>query len=155
MLKVTLIELILRAVPEAFIYMFAMYAFSGQKLDKIQYIKASIGLAMSMFAIRFLPISYGIHTILILMVIIAISVMFNKLNIVGVITASIINVVIQFMAEGINIMFIQYCLGKNLQEVVGNPISKTIYGVPSLILWALVITAYYRMMRKRVSKKND
>ncbi|MFQ9697515.1 MAG: hypothetical protein ACLRY5_11860 [Zhenhengia sp.] len=155
MLKITLIEFILRAIPEAFIHIFAMYAFTGMKLDKHHYIRTSLILGVTMFAIRFLPISYGIHTILIIMAMITLSITLNKLGIIETIRAAIINVIVQFLAEGVNILLIESVFRKSVQEVVSDPITKVLYGIPSLIIWIMAICAYYKWIGKKKEKKYD
>ena len=149
MLNVTLVDFIFRAIPEAFIHIFAMYVFVGAKIDKKSYTKASILLAMMMFIIRSLPISYGIHTILIIMAMITLSITLNKLSIIDTIRAAIINVIIQFIAEGLNILFIQMILKKDLEVVIIEPLSKVRYGIPSLIIWVAIIFIYYKFMGKK------
>ena len=155
MLKVTLIEFILRGIPEAFIHLFAMYAFTGVKLDKRRYVKTGIILAIMMLFIRFLPISYGIHTILIIMAMITLSITLNKLGIIETIRAAIINVIVQFLAEGINMLLIQGMFRKSVQEIVSDPITKVIYGIPSLIIWMLVIFIYYKWIGKKKRRSHD
>ena len=148
MLKITLVEFIFRAVPEAFIHIFAMCVFVGVKIGKKDYIKTSILLSMMMFIIRALPISYGIHTILIIMGMIALSITLNKLSIIDTIRAAIINVVVQFLAEGINLLFIQVVLKREIEVVIAEPVSKTLYGMPSLLIWIMFIFIYYKFMGK-------
>lgn len=155
MLKVTLIEFIFRAIPEAFIYIFAMYVFAGAKIDKVRYIKTSIILAIMMCTIRSLPISYGVHTILIIMIAITLCGTINKLAIIDIIHASIISVVIQFLAEGIDILLIEAVFKKNIHEVLKNPLHKVIYGIPSLVMWGAAIFIYYQYISKKVKKSND
>lgn len=152
MLQVTLIEFILRGIPEAFIHLFAMYTFTGVKLDKHRYIKTGIILSMIMLIIRCLPISYGIHTILIIMAMITLSITLNKLGIIETIRAAIINVIVQFLAEGINMILIEGCFGRSIQEISSDPITKVFYGIPSLIIWMIFIFGYYKWIDRKKKK---
>lgn len=152
MLQVTLIEFILRGIPEAFIHLFAMYTFTGVKLDKHLYIKTGIILSIIMLFIRCLPISYGIHTILIIMAMITLSITLNKLGIIETIRAAIINVIVQFLAEGINMMLIQGVFGKSVQEISSKPIVKVLYGIPSLVIWMTAIFTYYKWIGRKKKK---
>lgn len=154
MLNVTLVDFIFRSIPEAFIYIFAMCVFVGVKIEKKRYMKTSILLAMMMFIIRTLPISYGIHTILIIMGIITLSITLNKLSIIDTIRAAIINVIVLFIAEGLNVLFIQIVLKKDLEVVMVEPLSKVLYGIPSLIIWVTIIFIYYKFIGK-TRKYND
>ena len=70
MLKLSVVEFVARAVPEAFLFIFAIYTFSHTRINKKRYLLSSLLMTIMIFIIRSLPISYGIHTILSIMVLI-------------------------------------------------------------------------------------
>ncbi len=73
MLKLSIVEFVARAIPEAFLLIFAVYTFSNTRMNKKNYLLSSFLMLIMIFIIRSLPISYGIHTILSIMVIILLS----------------------------------------------------------------------------------
>nr|WP_312292105.1 hypothetical protein [Clostridium chromiireducens] len=75
MLQLTVLEFTIRTIPEALVYIFAAYVFSNKKLDVNKYLISSFLLAIGTFLVRMLPINYGVHTIL---AIIIQMVIFNK-----------------------------------------------------------------------------
>ena len=149
MLSQLIIITLFRGIPEAFIHMFGIYAFGRVKLDKKKYMVSSLILAMAMVGIRMLPISYGIHSILVIMTIIAISIIINQFNIVYSITVVIFDMIIQFLAEGINMVLIEYVLKKNISEAMSNVVSKVVYGIPSLVIAFSVIYVISSVFKKR------
>ncbi len=86
------------------------------------------------FIIRSLPISYGIHTILSIMVIILLSYIINGIDIMKAVKSTIITIIFQLICEGTNIFIIQYILEEDMNHIFSNPNLKTIYGIPSLII---------------------
>lgn len=155
MLSEIIITTILRGIPEAFIHMYAMFALANVKIDKKKYTLSSIVLAFLMVLISYLPISYGIHSILVVMVIIGLGVMVNQFDTVYCISVAIINMIIQFLTEGINVLLIEKVLKMELVKAMSNPLGKSIYGIPSLIMFFGIIFITHRVIRKRRGKQND
>lgn len=154
MLSEIIITMILRGIPEAFIHMFAMYAFAGVRIDKKRYIESSIILACLMVLISNLPISYGIHSILVVMAIIGLAVTVNQLGTIYCTSIAVINMIIQFLTEGINVILIEKGLKMNLAQAMSNPLGKAIYGVPSLVIFFGIVWVTSRFIRKRQGEQN-
>lgn len=153
MLKVPIIELFLRLIPESFLFIFAGYAFSKNVIDKNRYILSSVILGITGYLVRLLPIDYGIHSVLTLIIDILLITNINKINVVKSIQAGIISTIFMFISEGINIFIIQFILKKDLNVIFQNPVTKTLYGIPSLIIFSCIIGAYYyRLFRKKELK---
>ncbi|MGL5380941.1 hypothetical protein, partial [Clostridium sp.] len=137
MLQLTFLELFIRTIPESFLFVFAVYAFSNVKVDKKKYILASTTLALTVFVIRELPISYGVHTLLNIMALIIIATTINKIDIIKSIKSGIITAVLLFVCEGVNIFLLQCIFQEEMMiRIFENPALKTIYGVPSLFVFA-------------------
>lgn len=154
MLSEIMITTILRGIPEAFIHMYAMYALANVKIDKKKYVLSSIILAFMMILISHLPISYGIHTILVVMTLIGLAVIVNQLNIEYCISIAITNMCIQFIAEGINVVWIEKVLKKDITIVMSEPLSKSIYGIPSLVIFLGVVFITHKVIKRKQGRKN-
>lgn len=154
MLSEIMITMILRGIPEAFIHMFAMYAFAGVQIDKKRYIESSIILACLMVLISKLPISYGIHSILVVMTIIGLSVMVNQLGTIYSTSIAIINMSIQFLIEGVNVILIERVLKMDIEKAMSNSLGKSVYGIPSLMIFFGVVWITSRFIRKRQGEEN-
>lgn len=150
MLKVSLLELFFRAIPEAFLFIFAIYAFSKTAINIKKYLISSILFVIIAYSIKFLPIQYGVHTILIFISMIPLTVNINKIHILKAIQSSIIVIILQFICEAINIFIIQNIFKMDLNYVFNNPTLKILYGIPSLLIFALIVTLYYvRLLRRK------
>lgn len=149
MLKLTLLEFFFRGIPEEFLIIFAVYAFSKTTVNIKKYIISSIFLVITIYFIRFLPIQYGVNMILGLITIIVLTVNINKIDIVKAIKASIIAITLECICEAINIFIIQYIFKIDVNYVFKEPTLKIVLGIPSLLIFAFFVTTYYIIMSRR------
>ncbi|MBP1888713.1 hypothetical protein J2Z53_000292 [Clostridium moniliforme] len=152
MLAVSFLELIVRGVPESFLFVYSVYILSNTKFNKKLYFLTSTILVVVTFFIRRLPISYGIHTILNIILLVILTTYIDKINILKSIKAGIITAIIMFICEGINMFFIQCLCGNNIIRIFTNPTLKTIYGLPSLIIFFVVILIIKFLLYKKEEK---
>ncbi len=149
MLQITWFEFIVRGIPEAFLFVLAVYAFSKTKINIKKYLLSVLLFSISVYLIRLLPIQYGIHTILNLIALIILSSSINKIDIIKSIQGGIIIIILGFIFEGINAFFIQVVLKIDLNGIMNNPTLKTLYGLPSLLFPVIFVVIYYLRLSKR------
>ncbi len=143
MLKLSLLEVVLRALPEGFLIIFAVYAFSKSVISVKKYIISSLIYVMAVYLIRLLPIQYGVHTILNIIVIIVLTTNINKIGIIKSIQGSIMAMILEFICEGVNMIIIRYIFKVNVVNILSNTSLKILYGIPSLVIFATTIFTYY------------
>ncbi|MBU3171050.1 hypothetical protein [Clostridium estertheticum] len=149
MLRLTLLEVVLRSLPEEFLVIFAVYVFSKTVVNVKRYIISSIIYIIAVCLIRLLPIQYGVHTILNIIIIIVLTTNVNKISIINSIKASIITVILLFICEGINVFIVRYVFKVDVKHVFSQPLSKILYSVPSLVIFALIVFTYYFYLVKK------
>lgn len=142
-------EFIVRGIPEEFLFVLAVHTFSKTEINLKKYLLSGAIFSILTFSIRLLPIQYGIHTILSLIVLIILVSFINTIGIVKAIRASLMTFILLFIFEGINLFTIQSILKVDLNIVMNDPILKTLYGLPSVILFGIFVIAYYRRLYKR------
>ena len=142
MLKLTFLEIFLRGLPEGFLFMFAVYVFSKTVINIKRYILSSIILVGAVYLIRLLPIQYGVHTILGIIVIIVLAVNINKISIIKSIQSSLMAMILEFICEGINVFIIQYIFKADIMYLLSDPSLKILYGIPSLLIFAAIVFIY-------------
>ncbi|MCE5220315.1 MAG: hypothetical protein LLF98_03380 [Clostridium sp.] len=147
MLRLTAFEFVVRIIPEAFVIILAMSALSNTKLNVKRYIISSLLFGVYVYTVRMLPINYGVHTILDIVIMIIIMSNINKTDIISAIKASLITTIILFICEGLNILLLSLIFKDRLEAIMLNTVLKTIYGLPSLICFAIITIIYY--LRKR------
>lgn len=148
MLRLAPIEFFLRVVPEGVLLIFAAYAFSKTKIDKKKYVLSTIMLVISVFIIRGLPINYGVHTILNIIMLTIIVVNINKIDVIKAIKATLITTVLLFICEGINVALLRVLVGNELDNIVKNEVLKTLYFSPSLFILGFVVFVYYNYLKR-------
>lgn len=149
MLKITLLEFLLRGLPEGFLIFFAVYAFSKTDINIKRYIISSIIFITAVYLIRLLPIQYGVHAILNIIVIIVLTVNINKISIIKSIKASIMTVILEFICEGINVFIIQHIFKVDIVYLLSESSLKILYGIPSLLIFAIIVSTYYFYVARR------
>lgn len=149
MLALTSFELIGRTIPEAFIFIFATYVFSNTKLDAKRYIISSVLLGICIYFVRKLPINYGVHTILNIILQTIIVAKISKLSIINAIKSGIISAVSLFTLEAINVLALSLIFKEQLEAIMLNPTAKIIYSSPSLICFVIIIIIYHYISKRR------
>ncbi|MEG0772230.1 hypothetical protein [Clostridium sp.] len=141
--KLTLLEFFLRGIPETFIFIFAAYAFSKTSFDLKRYLLSSIVFAIVGSITRMLPTHNGVHTILNLFAFIIIASSINKIDLIKSIKVGVITVILQSVCELINIIIIQFIFKQDMNYILGNPTLKTLYGIPSILIFGITVISYY------------
>lgn len=155
MLRLTPIEFFLIVIPESFILVLAGYAFSSKKIEKKVFCISSILLAVATYLIRMLPIHFGVHTIILIMIYVLVTVYINKLDVIKSISAVLISSIILFICEWINVYVLTYLFKLSGEIMFRNTATKVLYGIPSLILFSFIIgLIFYKNLHLRKVSKN-
>jgi hypothetical protein len=147
MLRLTVFEFITRTIPESFVLMLAMYALSNIKIDIKKYLVSGLLLSTYVYFGRMLPISYGVHTILDIFVMIIIMCSINKADIILAIKASLVATIALYVLEELNVLLLSLIFKDKLEEIMLSTTLKVICGLPSLVLFGVVTIVYY--LRKK------
>ncbi len=156
MMKLSILEFLLRTIPESFLFILASYLFARKNINEKLYFISSMVFAICIYLIRMLPINFGVHTIISIIIYILISVLINNIPIIKVIPYSLILIITLSICEWTNLFIINILLKVNINSILTNPFRKIIYLMPSLILFAFIVLAYYLLtckINKGVSKK--
>ena len=159
MLSATVLEFILRGIPEGYLFIFAGYTFSKTRLNIRKFIVSGLLLGIIGYLVRFLPISFGVHSVLILIACIVMLHTVHKIPLIKAISSGMAIMLIAFAAEILNGALIALIRGFRLTELVHDPqliniefanaTQKLIYGIPSLTLMWLVVIIFYTIYKKK------
>ncbi|MTK12269.1 MAG: hypothetical protein F8N39_09310 [Clostridiaceae bacterium] len=103
--------------------------------------------AISTYLVRMLPIQFGVHTIIIIMIFILINTSLNKIPIRKAISSSLISIITLSICESINLFVLNY-IKVDMEVIITKPLLKTLYFMPSLGLFALIILILYMVIRR-------
>ena len=148
MLKLQPIEFFLRVRPEGFLFIFAIYVLSQINIGIKKYLISSFLFSTSVYIIRLLPINYGVHMILSVLVLSFISIVYNKIDAIQSIKSIIILYIIQLISEAVNVVLLNL-MKLDLDKLFKDPIKKSILGLPSLLITLTIIIIFYLINKKR------
>lgn len=153
MIKLTLIEFFLRIIPEMFIMIWGIHVISRKSIDMPKYIFSSILSTILIFFVRWLPIYFGIHTIINIILIVSIMVMID-IPLIKAIYSSLLITFIFSLSEFVNIMILKLMnLSENIYTLT--PIIKCVYGIPSLLFISLFIIMMNYLLKMKETIKNE
>lgn len=150
MLRLTWMEFFLRIIPETFILICGIHVLSRKYLNVLKYILSSIVLAILIFFVRWLPIYFGVHMIINIILTISIMVIIS-IPLIKAIYSTILMFFILSLSEFLN-MIILRLLNINTDINISSPFIKCIYGIPSLIflLLFIIIMNYLLKMKEGI-----
>lgn len=154
MLKITILEFLIRGIPEDLIFFLAVYAFTRNRVQVKKYLFSVLLQSVIVYSIRFLPIQAGVDSVLNLILLITLAVIVNKIEVIKVIKAGIIIMLLEFICEGINVFILQFIMKKDLNSIFGDPMLKILYSSPSLLIFGCIVIAYYIILLKRKKLKD-
>jgi len=155
-MKLSLIELLLKGIPEGFLDIWAMYIFTRSKLDKTTYIILSCIFIVTTYFIRLLPISFGVNSMLSILVFIVLFVMIRKVEFPKAVKAAIVVMILLFVSEGLNMLLLISLYGKDkAEQALSSPLGISIYSIPStLIFAAIILISYFIISKTKKIRKN-
>lgn len=149
MLETTFLEFLLRGIPEAFLLILSSYIFSKRKVVIKEFLLLGITLAVMAYGIRFLPIHYGVHTILNVFTFLALSIIVMRNNYLTAMKNAIFIFVSQSLCEAINILLVKSMFNIDMATLFQDSYIKLIYGIPSTAMLCLMVLFLYLVMIKR------
>lgn len=142
MLKLTLTEFFLRSIPESFLLVLLVYLISNKNFKNKDYFISAVILSASMYLVRALPIQFGIHTIIIIMIFIVINHLISKIPVKKSIASSMISMITLAICESVNFLLLSFAK-VNMEMLSVNIALRMIYFMPSLILLAVISYILY------------
>ena len=154
MLKISVFELFVGVIPEAFIFVFGAYVLSQIPFDYGRIVVTGLITGVATYFIRLLPIFPGINIIFVSVVFISSLVLINKIYIMKAVSSFVFLLMIRLITEWLNLIVLSEVLYLDLNELAKNPVSKTLSFLPSVLVFFLVVAAIYFIKQKKKNKEN-
>lgn len=152
-LETVLFEYILGFVLQGFAYCLGIYAFGIKKIDS-KYIIASIMLVIISYVMRHLPISFGLHTILILACLFLLAIFYLKMPAFLAIKSILAITVLLLMTELGSVFCITRIVGQaQFDNMMNDALGRAIIALPSSLIFAVIVVCAYFVLRKIKEKK--
>lgn len=147
--KIFIAEYVFGYAFQSCIYVLALFAFNKRKITWNKYIISTIGFGLASFITRSLPISFGVHTLLSLIVLALIGVQYLKMPIYPTIRATLFAVIFLLIGESLNVAGLTILYGKEeFSKIMNSPLSKALAGIPSSLLFAGIIIIFYVILTR-------
>lgn len=147
MIKLSIFEFFCRGIPEAFVFVLASLIFTKKIIDKKKLVISSILYAIVAYLVRLLPIHFGVHSIIIMMIYVVISILINNISISKSIFYVLIEFIVLLNCELAN-MLILHWMNVDISVIVESPPKKVLYFLPSLILFIIEMILFYIVIDK-------
>ncbi|OPJ61957.1 hypothetical protein [Clostridium oryzae] len=152
MLRLSWIEIFLRLIPEMLLVNWGICVVAKQKISANKYIASSVIMGFVTFMVRKLPIYYGVHTFIILILTIC-SMAIIGLPIIKAMYGTLAMFTLLSFSELINVVLLDI-FSINTSSRFTNVIVKSICGIPSIIIMLIVIKSVDYFVRKGLKLKN-
>ncbi|APM40352.1 hypothetical protein BS101_17230 [Clostridium kluyveri] len=153
MFKLHWIEIFLRGIPESFLMLAGICIIAEKSLPIKNYIISSILLGFCIFFIRGLPIYWGIHTLIIIVLAISFLVI-QGMPLISSSYGTLCMLLILSGSEVLNILILNiFHIEAPLLYVnsISASIKKCLLGIPSLIMVFLFILVIYHFKNKHIN----
>ncbi|AVK47215.1 hypothetical protein AXY43_03810 [Clostridium sp. MF28] len=134
MFRLTCVDFFFRLIPESFILIWGIHIFSRKTIDMFKYILSSLILAILCFIIRCLPIYYGVNTDICIMLTIIIVMFIIDIPLIKNLLGTFLLYFMLSLSETMNMLLLN-SLNVSTDISVLQPITRCIYGIPSLIIF--------------------
>jgi hypothetical protein len=143
-LKLSLLSLFLRTIPEGIMSIFANYVLANKKVDRKKMLVSGILLGISTYLIRFLPIHFGVHTILSIMIYIFLCIKINNIDYFKAISSSIISMIILFVLDWVAVFIYMKVFSINPKILFSKSIISILFGLPSIVIFSIIFFIIYK-----------
>ncbi|BCZ45910.1 hypothetical protein psyc5s11_19770 [Clostridium gelidum] len=153
MFEMSLLFLIGRVIPESLLFAWAFYTLSQTKIHVKRCFLSVIIMVILACGINLLPIHCGVHTLLTMVGIIITNIVINKISTIKSITVTFGTIIIEFICEIIDLFTLHYFFNVDTEYIASNAQLKILYGLPSLLLFVLIIILLKAIIIKIEIKK--
>lgn len=153
MLRISLLELLMKGIPEGLISGFGLFTLSKTKFDLKKFLYLSVSLIVLTYLSRFLPLGYSVHILVSVMTIITISTIILHLHPLKAIKAGLLIITIIIISECTTICIMNGIFSNDrVCQIMKNPLLKSFAGIPPTILFgASILIIYVNYYKKNSS----
>lgn len=151
MLQISWSQIILIGIPEMLVIIFGIYLITKQPFNLRNYIFSSVAMAVLVFFVRMLPINYGVHTIISIILNITLMV-FVGIPIRKSIYGTLLMYLILSLCEVLDVALLS-ALNFNMNLQSASTLEKFILTIPSLVLFVIFIAIIYYILKFKEKSK--
>ena len=134
MIELPLLLVIFHGIPESAALVFVTLAIVKANFNWKHILLFGTLLAAAAFFVRLLPVAFGVHTVLLMLMLSLIVINFTRYDIYKVVTSVLIVTLLIIVFEFISFSFIMFLFDIRLEEIAGNTLLRIVMGAPSTLL---------------------
>lgn len=150
MINQPIFSLFIRLFPEAFLFIYSIYRLTNTKPDYKMILKSSIIASCVIYVLRLLPIHFGVHTILAIMLYILLAVKINKIEIHKAIASTLVAMISLFISDFTIVLIYTKIFKLSSDIIFGQTWVATALGLPSLFIFYLIILLISLVRKKGI-----
>lgn len=139
MLQQPLYSLFIRMIPESFFILLSVCLLTNSKINYKNIAIASIIGGVCVYLTRLMPIHFGVHTILGVMIHILLSNKFNYIKMQKAIFGALISIILIFISDIMLFTLYKSVLKLPFEILIGNSLLAVIATLPSLIIYYIMV----------------
>ena len=124
------------SIPESLILYYMVLALIGKKESPLFIITLSLLTSLFSFIVRSMPMVFGIHSILQVILMVIFLSLFLKLPWRAALTIMVLVSAILGLAEGISVPFLAWIFSFKLEQIISDPLLRILFPLPHLLLLA-------------------
>ena len=124
------------SVPESLVLYYMVLALIGKKESPLFVITLSLLTSLFSFMVRSMPMAFGIHSILQVILMVIFLNLFFQLPWRAAVTIMVLVSAILGLAEGISVPFLAWIFSFDLKQIISNPLLRILFTLPHLLFLA-------------------
>jgi hypothetical protein len=154
--KIFVFEFLFGYIMQAFAFILGVFAFNRQKIIVKSYVTVSLLVSVFYFLVRQLPISFGVHTIINLLLLLLVCIFIFKMPIYATIRSTLLVTVFLLASEILNVWLMISILGRDkFEQEMSVALNKAIIGLPGSFAFAILILVTYLLSTKSEKNKSE
>lgn len=153
LIEIIVFEFLLGYVLQGFSIVLGIYVFNKQKIIFKSYLFTSLIIIIISYLVRLLPISFGVHTLLNILILFLICTIVLKMPSFITIRSAFLVTVLLLISEMANVAVMLQFLGKEkFESMMTIPLEKAKVGFPGAAFFAFILLLLYFIMINQIDK---
>ncbi|NMB96755.1 MAG: hypothetical protein GYA02_09125 [Clostridiaceae bacterium] len=153
MLTFTWLELLVLAIPECLIFVYGVYKLANKPIYAKRFTLSVLLMTLCGYLVRQLPIQFGVHTLITIMIFIIVSIYVNHIEMFKAITSILLLYIIRLVTEWFNFFLLQKIFSISIESLFDDPVKKVIYTLPSLFMFFISVFIVHYVKDNRWNKE--
>lgn len=148
------LSFIVRMIPEAFLMIYAVCKLTNTNINLKRIFVSCILGGVGVYIARLLPVHFGVHTIISVMIYIVLAIRINKIDMFKAIATTLAVIIVLFISDFTFVVIYTNVLHLSSELLFGQSWIAVVSGIPSLILFYLIVN-FIVLIKKNRKIKNE